>query len=320
MNSKNNWKICLPTHEQKLLLQASLLQGEDVLTAWQQWRATVDIECLDSESYYLLGLLYRNLSVHNVNDSHMAKLKGVYKSVWYANQLLFQKILAILHSFHNAGIDILVLKDVALVSHYYQDYGIRPLSALDFLVRPIDATTINLLKKLGWIPETKKQNQSISLSPAIIFRSESKRPLILHQRIFSKSFKENFHNIWSRAISTQISDVSARVLSPNEQFLHVCLHSLRWNSVPPIRWVADAMMIINSSAVEIDWSQLVTQAQQYRLVLPLKNMLMLLHEVLGANIPLSVLQNLQNLPASPFEQFEYHLFRVFQNLKSAIAL
>lgn len=331
MNSKNNRGFCWPTHKQELLLRASLLQGEDALIAWHQWRATVDIECLDPESYYLLGLLYRNLSIHDVNDSHMARLKGVCRSRWYKNQLLFQKILAILHSFHNSGIETLVLKDAALVLHYYQNYGLRPISTLDFLIRPVDASvTMSLLRNLGWSPEIKKTERLVSLSPAIVFRSESRQPIIIHGYIFWSDFQEHANNaLWSSAISTQIGDFSARVLSPTDQLLHVCLHGFRWNVVPQIHWIADAMMIINSSAVEIDWSRLVTQAQQCRLVLPLKNMLMLLDELLGAPIPPSVLQNVQTMPVSHFERIEHQVFnrkplpvvgsfliRAFQYLKS----
>lgn len=311
MNLKRNRGPYWPTHEQELLLQASLLQGQDALDAWHQWRASVDIECLDSESHHLLGLLYRNLSIHEVKDSHMAKLKGIYRSMWYKNQLILQKIIAIMHSFHDAGIKILVLKDAAIISRYYQDYSLRPICALDFLTRPVDAeATMNLLEKLGWIPEIKRPNKLVSLSPTLRFRSKSTiQPLILHGHIFWSGLQKNDNNaLWSGAISTQIGDSSLGILSPTEQLLHVCSYGFRWHSVPQTCCIADAMMIINSSAVEIDWNRLVTQAQQYRLVSPLKNMLMLLHERLDVTIPLSILQNIQNMPVSYLERLEDSVF------------
>ncbi|MHC5833634.1 MAG: nucleotidyltransferase family protein, partial [Nostoc sp.] len=76
-----------PTPAQELLLQASLLKEKAALTAWEQWRSSVDIEVLDAESYVLLPQLYQNLLAHGVEDPHMARLKGIYRRNWCANQL-----------------------------------------------------------------------------------------------------------------------------------------------------------------------------------------------------------------------------------------
>lgn len=311
MNSTSNWDVCLPTHEQKLLLRASLLQGDDALTAWHQWRATVDIECLDPESFHLLGLLYRNLSIHKVNDSHMKRLKGIYRSKWYANQLLFQKIIAILRSFQSAGIETLVFNDVAIVSHYYQDYGLRPIVSLNVLIHPVDTSaTVSFLEKLGWIAKIKRLDKFAAVSSAITFRSESRQPLVLHRRLSWQGFSDYTNNaLWRRAILTQIDDFPTCIFSPTDQLLHICFQGFQSNSILRICWIADAMMMINSSNVEIDWNRLVRQAQHYRLVLPLKNMLTTLNQILGAAIPVSILQDIQAVPVSQIEHFEHQIHR-----------
>src|SRR5947208_1037833 len=64
---------CWPTAQQELLLRAVLAKGEQALTAWQEWKADIDIENLDEGSTRLLPLLCRNLKNEGVNDPLMAR-------------------------------------------------------------------------------------------------------------------------------------------------------------------------------------------------------------------------------------------------------
>src|SRR5215470_12661875 len=129
---KGDW---WPTPRQELLLKAALLEGEAAVEAWESWRANTDIHRLDQGSYRMLPLLYRNLQKHEIKDPVMEKLKGVYRHTWYKNQILFSRMAAILRSFQEAGIDVMVLKGTALVLLHYKDYGLRPMNDFDVLVR-----------------------------------------------------------------------------------------------------------------------------------------------------------------------------------------
>ncbi|MBD3562866.1 nucleotidyltransferase family protein, partial [Planktothrix sp. FACHB-1355] len=163
MNYRNDRKFEWVTSEQELLLLAALQQGKDATDAWQQWKTTVDIEDIDPESYRLLPLLYRNLSVHGVEDSEMVRLKGVYRRRWYENQLLVSKITELLRYFQDAAIETLILKDVALLLHYYQDDGLHPIDIFDIFVRWADGdAAIALLNKLGWKLKEKAPDKILS--------------------------------------------------------------------------------------------------------------------------------------------------------------
>ncbi|MFM5969685.1 MAG: hypothetical protein ACKO9X_03730 [Dolichospermum sp.] len=76
-----------------------------MLTAWQDWRDSVDIETLDASSYSLLPQLYQNLLAHGVDDTEMSRLKGIYRRNWYANQLKLKSLKAILSSLKDIGIE-----------------------------------------------------------------------------------------------------------------------------------------------------------------------------------------------------------------------
>ncbi|MGH7807548.1 MAG: hypothetical protein ACRENT_05595, partial [Thermodesulfobacteriota bacterium] len=74
--------------------------------------------------------------------------------------------------------------------------------------------------------------------------------------------------------------------------------------VPPFRWVADSMTVINTTT-SIDWESLLIQTKAYRLIPPVRDGLDYLRRKLDAAIPEVVLRTLQNMPTSKMERIEY---------------
>lgn len=287
--------------DQKLLLRASLLQGKEALDAWQQWSTEIDIDTLDSESYHLLCLLYRNLSLHQVQDELMQRLKSVYRRHWYANNLLIKEAKDIVQSFQSNSIRALALADTGLISNYYQDLAERSIYRLDFLVQPSDIpTAIRLVNFSGWVLNSSPTANSLH------FQNSSRHQLWLHQHIFwSVPGTCIEHELWKHSISGRIGDCKALVLSPTEQLLFVCSKINRRHQVPQVRWLADAVKIIQMADHEIDWNRLLAQSQQCQLILPLRNMVFLLQNILDIQFPDWVLSKLDKLPISKFELLEY---------------
>ncbi|MBD2183003.1 nucleotidyltransferase family protein [Aerosakkonema funiforme] len=304
MNYRNDRKFEWVTSEQELLLLAALQQGKDATDAWQQWKTTVDIEDIDPESYRLLPLLYRNLSVHGVEDSEMVRLKGVYRRRWYENQLLVSKITELLRYFQDAAIETLILKDVALLLHYYQDDGLHPIDIFDIFVRWADGdAAIALLNKLGWKLKEKVPDKILSKLSVITFVDDSGKILNLYRHIYWYPWQENT-DFGSGAIATQIKDLSTYVFNPTYQLLQLCQQGTIWHLVPPIRLVADGMTIINSFADSIDWDVIVADAEKYRFILPLQKMVAILSELLLAPIPGEIIKKVRDLKPSAFELME----------------
>jgi hypothetical protein len=302
-----------PTRHQELALRAALLKGNEAIDAWRDWRASVDIDKLDPGSYRLLPLVYQNLRAHGVKDTLMSRLKGIYRLTWYENQMSFHNMAALLRSFHQAGIQTMILKGAALTLLHYRDYGLRPMGDFDVLVRTEQASAaIALLTKLGWRP---KQGSSAALNEECFsvrhgngFEDAAGRQFDLHWHLLIECcYPHADDDYWDGAVPIELHDVSTCALNPTDQLLHVCVHGARWNRVPPLRWLADAMTVIGASQSEIDWDRLMAQAQKRRLVLPLKDTLIYLRDVLGAPIPKSVLQSIQAMPISRQEHIEYKI-------------
>ncbi|MFC1488446.1 nucleotidyltransferase family protein [Thermodesulfobacteriota bacterium] len=306
---------CWPNQYQEYLLKASLLKGKEAIDAWYEWKSNVDVDQLDMGSHRLLPLLYGNLQTQGVEDPLMAKFKGVYRYTWYKNQTSFHKMAAILNAFHNAGIRTMVLKGAALTVLHYRDYGLRPMADFDLLVPTEQAlAAIDLLVDLGWKP-IDKSLKTIAKSlfhktrHAEGFKDANGSELDLHWHVLIECLKPNSDiDFWNDAMEMKIKNIATRALSVTDQLFHICVHGGKYCDVSPIRWIADAIMILNTSRSDIDWDRLIVQAEKRRLVLPIKETLSYLKNKFDASIPQVIIENLNKIPVSKMERLEYKTF------------
>jgi predicted nucleotidyltransferase len=297
------------TEANKLLLRASFLPASPSLLAWQKWQEKVDIENLDSNSYYLLGFLYRNLSNQNVNDSEMGRLKGIYKRAWYGNQILLKNLSLILQAFQDAGIKIILSGDVILATIYDREYSGKTIKNYQFLLHPQDTSkAVNCLQKLDWIfPIQELNNDLCTLSRIDAYNAEHQH-LSLYPHLFRAMPQDYTDNqLWQWAIPSKIADFHLKVLSPTDQLLLTCQQGFSQKSQSLLINLADALSIINNSIQEIDWIRLIAQAQRYEVILPLRNMLTLLENICEITLPDWVLPSLRKMAISHGELLEYQV-------------
>jgi hypothetical protein len=299
---------CWPTREQELLLLAALLEGKDAVSAWEEWRSSVDLERIDPGSFRLLPLLYHNLTAQGVEDPLINPLKELHRNTWYQNRILLNRAVALLDSFNGAGIKTVLLKGIALTILYYKDFGIRPMGDIDVLVPTEKAIhAIGLLRKMGWIPSYKSPEAIIPIIHGCDFvDSLDQYHIDLHWHLFIECCQpDSDDDFWDGALPITVKGVSTYVLNPADELLHTCVHGVKWSPIPPFRWVADAMMIMRSSKAEIDWNRLIRLAEKHRLILPLRHALRYLLNRFGAPVPTWVLDSLEKMPTSRIEHMEY---------------
>jgi Uncharacterised nucleotidyltransferase len=300
---------CHPTREQELLLRAAVLQGMAALEAWREWRALVEIEALDRASLRLLPQLYRNLVQHGVADPWLGKLKGIYRYAWSRNQLMLGATAGVLAAFRAAGIETLILKGVALSALHYRDRGARPMDDIDVLVPwRHAASAMRLLEGCGWAPcVAGPAAVHIAYRHALGFRTPKGGELDLHWNVLLESCHPGAAaSFWRAAVPLEVAGISTKALCPADQLLHVCVHGTRWSSPPPIRWIADAMMVLHSAGDTLDWNRLVEEAARRRLGVTAERALAYLVARLEAPVPVDVLARLRAMPRWRFERLEYH--------------
>ncbi len=278
---------------QELLLRAALLQGQSALTAWEQWKDCVDIETLDAASYALLPQLYQNLLLQGVEDFHMARLKGVYRRNWYANQLQIKSLDAVLAALSETGINVIVLGDAAFNVHN----GDRSISSFHLLVHPEQLElTFTTLTNREWEATTP-------LSDSFIQFQNRQYTLYVQGRLFwAFPQDETDRQIWQTAIFSRPSQF---LLSPTDQFLEVAARTFLKAGAQSIHGLADAFLLISSH--DFDWKRLATQAERYRMILPVRNMLTLLQRVLHLEIPSWMMPSLNQMSLMPEELLTYQV-------------
>jgi hypothetical protein len=114
-------------------------------------------------------------------------------------------------------------------------------------------------------------------------------------------------DFWSGRVRVEVNGIQTYSLNAADHLLHVCVHGAKWNDTPSLRWVADALAIINSRKFKIDWLRLVRQAQDRRLSLPLGETLAYLEDSLGARIPPDVVKELRDATTPKLERAFYRL-------------
>ncbi len=296
-----------PTPSQELLVQAALLRTNQAIRAWEQYEPDLVFETLETCSRQLLPLLHRNLRAHAIDHPLMERFKGIHRYTWYKNQLMLNKTANVLRTFHDAGIDTMILKGTALVLRHYSTYGLRPMNDVDVLVRPGQArAAMDLLAELEFEAEfSQPLGLTLACSHAKEYKDTDGSRFDLHWNALRECRRADADDPFrDNAVSTEIQGVATHAPSPTDLLVHVCVHAARREPIPRLIWIADAMAILDSSE-SIDWDRLVRSGQTRGIIPPLRDTLTYLHDLLDAPIPQKVLRNLHEAPVSIGAYFEY---------------
>jgi hypothetical protein len=296
-----------PTPDQLQLLRASLLRGQPAVDAWTRWQAAVNVDRLDAGSQRLLPLLAHNLKGCGVRDPQLARFEGVRRYVWTANQLRVAQVAPLVRTLHAAAVDTMLLKGMALLQRYYRNVSLRHMDDVDLLVRTADIQrAVETMRALGWRPVGHDRDVNIAHSSAFINGAGSQ--VDLHWRFMPESCgADDDDELWERAELEKFGGTPVRVLGSSDLFLHAVVHGARWNSVSPVRWIADAVTILMVAGDAFDWRRLVALARRYSLVLPIRRALALLVEAFDTQVPAFVTAELDAHRASAFERVEQRL-------------
>jgi hypothetical protein len=334
MNERRGYGGCWPTPEQESLLKACILTGDGAVDAFFSWKSSADIERVDPGSYRLFPLLYMNLLSHGVNDPLMNIFRWVYIRTRENNAALYRRLAALLKELNARVMPSMLIKGSALALLYYADPGLRPMMDADILVptgRVREAISIitglgwrssitplkglsemKLLSRLGWTPEERTVNdfseEYFSVRHGQDFTNPDAFTIDLHWHLLHGYNRPDADSeFWSGASDIGVKGVHALALDPADQLLQVCAHGVVWNSVPPIRWVADAAAILNKEGEGLDWERLIDASKRHGKALQVRDALEYLDGFLESPVPGMVHQSLDSVPVSKEALFVYRV-------------
>ncbi len=300
-----------PNKPQELLLKAALQDREHAITAWKEWRKTVDFERdVDHGSHRLLPLVYHWLSSFNYSDELISgRLKGIYRRAWMENQQLFYKASNVLRILHDAKIKTAVLKGIALTELVYRNYGVRPMYDMDILV-PFDMShhAVKILKQEGFVLQREDLlEHNLQYGRSIGFVDSDNTEIDLHWHVVVHSHGNVVaSDFWDESVPLSIGEVKTRALSATDNLFHTIVHGVRKNPEPPIRWVADAVSIINSEHCQVNWKRLLFYAGKLRVYLQIKKALLYIKDTFDADIPDEIINQLYEYNPSFVERVVFN--------------
>ena len=294
------------TREQELLLQAALLNADQALAAWHRWLDSIDFENeMDQGSFRLLPLLFCNLKKHDVDHPIMHRLKGIYRHAWYNNHKLFFELSRILRCINAAGVPTMVIKGAALTVMVYKNFAIRPMADIDILV-PEDRVelTNRLLNRAGWSsPSNLPVKRIFKFRHSLGFQNCQGLEFDLHwhpvrySRIIA-SEKHHHDAFWENALPIKIVDEPTLAPGLPESLFLTIIHSAWSNQIPPIRWIPDAIYLIDAIRAQADWARFTLLAEKYSVPLQVNCALGYLQEKFDAGIPKFVFDALNQIPVT----------------------
>ena len=261
----------------------------------------------------------------------VASWKKAMLRTWAHNQRRLSQANQIAALMGQARIPLLLVKGLPLALGAYGHLGLRPMADLDLVVPDAQARQgIEVLTAAGWsplptplkgsdAPEAEKQHPWIGRSRALDDFSElyfrirnghgfshpDGNEADLHWYVFHEQCDPGIDSmVWDKAQSLQrwnrsrTPGVSPLLLMPDptDHLLLVLSHACRWEAAAPIRWVADAVLLLQAAA-PFDWQRFVSLAQQRKLTATAHALLSYLQQQMEVDVPPNVLQELSLTPA-----------------------
>ena len=163
-----------PTPTQRALMEVALGPVEEASARWEALQP-LDLTTLETGSFGLLPLLYERLRDVVPNEPQLPRLFGTYRSVWYRNQLLLDRLAVLLPLLRErARVEPLLVGGMSALLRWYPRLGLRPVPQLDLIVpRETAAETVKVSTYAGWRPATQTRSSTV-------LRDESRRVLVIH--------------------------------------------------------------------------------------------------------------------------------------------
>ena len=257
-----------PTMTQDALLRITLGPPAAAAAIWRELQP-IDIEALDAGSFSILPLLYERLSETMPAESRIPLLLGTYRSTWFRNQLVLERLCALLAAFREREVEPLVFGGAAILLSSYPRLGSRPLPQLEVAVDPdLAQTAAAVAESGGWQLAGRDGVHRW-------FFDDDGRTLVLHEGMpplvaGSLGRAAAFADLRARARHQPVLAESMLVLQPTDELIFICGLGARAAVPPTIQWLVDAARML-AAPDRPHPDDLVARARKYSLVEPVRD-------------------------------------------------
>lgn len=291
---------CWPTPPQTLLLHAIIDPLPQAGTALQAWLKETDLDALDPGTFRLLPLLHKRYAGTPAEKQLDMRIKGVRRHAFYRSRLAASRYAPTVQALVQAGIRPMLLKGAALACGYYDDASERPMEDLDLLIEHAEVErALDTIAPFGWQPYNRAEYQ-------VSLRDPSGFEIDLHWHLIAESwfvpgFEADLRTMEEPAIWQGMTLTKP---NPSDLLFHVLVHGLKWNVIPPVRWLVDAHHILEKRGADIDWQRVLLLGERTATSEVLAETLTYAAREFALPVPATVLESLQESPRSAIARKE----------------
>jgi len=223
---------------------------------------TPALHILDLEGY---------LQLSNTLRQKTREIYWINTGLWLKRE---HQLKEILDKLEQENIEFVPLKGAALLKTIYPKVGLRTMTDIDILVRPIDflkAARIFAEDNLqpGWSVESEDLFGFASLPPEfwpgeLSFSNQQHLRIDLHQEMvtyhwFRLAFPVDIDSVWERCVRISDSDEHywKTMLSPNDMLMNMCLH-LALHGLQVIKNFYDVDLFLRNLPTDWDWKRFIS--------------------------------------------------------------
>jgi hypothetical protein len=256
-----------PNETQEELLKIIFLTDENddtnnIAPRWNNFAKANSIFHLEAGSARLLPFVYKKLCQHQ-NIAEIDILRGIWKKSYFENALRMKYIAELINQLKNIGVEVVLMKGMANVLSIYDDIGMRPMSDIDILISDKDIIkTFDYLCATGWKCNENLTEDKIRFFYSLTFRHESGNIVDLHWRPCENLATDYYTEADFNDFQTvKFGGEDFKILAPSINLLCIILHGVEWNHLSPIRWICDALLLLEKH--KIDWQRVFNLAEKY---------------------------------------------------------
>jgi hypothetical protein len=293
-----------PSPTQEALLRVALGPLEEAKTVWEA-EQPIDIGALETGSFGLLPLLYDRLSQVAPDTDALPRLLGTYRNAWYRNQLLLDRLPALVNALHARSVEPVVVGGAAIATRWYDRLGLRPVPELELMIVPgAEDAAREAAQSEGW----RSGGRSRFVAR---FVDASGHVLVVHQApastLTNASDLGRTHGALLEAARPEvIAGASVLVLDAVDELLRACALGARMRLPPSVQWLPDTVMMLAAPDCPTP-DAVVTRAQALRVVVPLRETLRYLSEIVGAADVDAYLDGLRPTPVNRRDELAHRL-------------
>lgn len=270
-----------PTATQAALMEVALGPAEEASARWQALQP-LDVTTLETGSFGLLPLLYERLRDVAPNDPQLPRLFGTYRSVWYRNQLLLDRLAVLLPLLRKrAHVEALLVGGMSALVRWYPRLGLRPVPQLDLMVEPEKAAdAIKVSTYAGWRAAAETRSSTI-------LRDESERVLVIHHgappEVAGPLGQAAVSVLREHALELADTEGVPLVLDAADEILFACAMGARTVPVPTCQWLVDVYRVLHAPEAPAP-AALIERARRVRLVAQVRACVRYLVEIVGEEV------------------------------------